>query len=138
MRHRFVCPPCTGQKPVSNFDCRWILHQFFFLSSRKCFKFRPYFTGFFCVPVEKIFISLWIILWKTLQVILSHKLKIELNFPKHGMPCGKLSNLARKKNFKSKKNLISSKISRVFGPNSTQKANYFRNPSKNKPSRKIK
>jgi hypothetical protein len=37
--------PCIGQKPVSIFDCIWILHLFFLLSSRKYFRFCPYFIG---------------------------------------------------------------------------------------------
>jgi hypothetical protein len=52
--------PCIGQKPVSVFDYIWILHPFFQMSSRKYFKFCPYFIGIsdnFCgkvlrLPVE--------------------------------------------------------------------------------------
>jgi hypothetical protein len=32
-----LASPCTGQKPVSVFDCKWILHPFFSKSSRKYF-----------------------------------------------------------------------------------------------------
>ena len=54
--------PCTGQTPVSIFDCIWSLRSFFFKSSRKYFRFYPYFTAVFnrnCgklfhLPVEKV------------------------------------------------------------------------------------
>ncbi len=39
--------PCTGQKPVSIFDCIWSLHLFFSLSSRKYFRFCRYFSSNF-------------------------------------------------------------------------------------------
>jgi hypothetical protein len=53
--------PCTGRKPVSIFDCIWSLHPFFFMSTRKCLRFRAhfrstprYFCGKLCAqPVEK-------------------------------------------------------------------------------------
>jgi hypothetical protein len=38
-----IASPCTGQKPVSIFDCIWSLRSFFLMSSRKYFKFCPYF-----------------------------------------------------------------------------------------------
>jgi len=41
---------CTGQKPISIFDCIWSLHSFFFMSSRKHFRFCRYFKGIF-LPV---------------------------------------------------------------------------------------
>src|SRR5215204_8582 len=60
-----LASPCTGQMPVSIFDCVLDSTLIFFLvnrqSNRKYFKFYPYFTGFFlhscgklcALPVEK-------------------------------------------------------------------------------------
>jgi hypothetical protein len=53
--------PCIGQTPISNLTVKWILHQFFFLSRRKYFKFCRCFTSRFRAgcgkfqpqPVEK-------------------------------------------------------------------------------------
>ena len=62
--------PCTGQKPVSIFDCRLDSTRKILLvnrqSKRKYFKFRPYFTGIFYNPVENFASCLWKKLWKTL------------------------------------------------------------------------
>ena len=71
-----IASPCTGQKPVSIFDCIWSLRCFFFKSSRKYFKCCPYFAGNFYQSVENFPPRLWKKLWKTLQAVLIYHLNI--------------------------------------------------------------
>jgi hypothetical protein len=71
-----LASPCTGQKPVSIFDCIRSLHPIFFKSSRKHLRFRLVFSKIFDAAVENLPSALWKKLWKTRQAILCHYLNI--------------------------------------------------------------
>jgi hypothetical protein len=73
--------------------------------------------------VGNISACLWIILWKTLQVFLSHKLKIQAVSAEHNPACAKLQKSGAKKNFKLKKKLISGQFLEVFRTISGQNKN---------------
>jgi hypothetical protein len=62
-----LASPCTGRKPVSIFDCIWSLRSFFFMSSRKYFRFYEFFTLILSQVVENFFACLWKKLWKNRQ-----------------------------------------------------------------------
>jgi hypothetical protein len=91
--------PVPVKKPVSIFDCIWSLHPFFFMSSRKYFKFCLYFTGFFYKSVENFRPYLWKKLWKTLQAISIRDLKFWAVGGKKSKACVKVEKKASKKIF---------------------------------------
>jgi hypothetical protein len=99
MRHRLLFAILDiGQTPLSNFDCEWILHRFFSMSSRKCFKFRHVFEYGFLLNCGKNNALLVDNFVENSTTLVKLRIKHADNLPTRELACAKLLKSPAKKN----------------------------------------